>query len=164
VNPSITTVARKTGYTKAGRSAHRNTRLDTLPAVVLSAKLARLGAWNQLRRDAAERYSALLEDCHAALLPQAAPGNEHVWHLYTVRVAERDRVLAELNEAGIGAGIHYPVPIHLQGAFASMGLGVGSFAQAERSANEVLSLPLFPGITEEQQARVAEALRRALAS
>ena len=141
-----------------------NTRLDTLQAVVLAAKLGRLAGWNQLRRDAAARYEALLSGCEGVVLPQVAPGNEHVWHLYTVRVAERDRVLAAMNAAGIGAGIHYPVPIHLQGAFSSMGLGTGSFPEAERSANEVLSLPLFPGITEEQQTRVAEALRRALAS
>ena len=141
-----------------------NTRLDTLQAVVLSAKLARLAHWNELRREAADRYDALLDGCAGARLPATAPGNEHVWHLYTVRVDARDRVLRALNEAGIGAGIHYPVPIHLQGAFADMGLREGAFPQAESSANEVLSLPLFPGITEEQQTRVAEALRHALAS
>ena len=139
-----------------------NSRLDTLQAVVLQAKLARLDAWNALRREAAARYDALLGDCEAVGLPRTAAGNEHVWHLYVVRVAQRDRVLAELGEAGIGAGVHYPVPIHLQGAFASLGLGAGSFPVAERSAHEALSLPLFPGISEAQQVRVSEALRRAL--
>ena len=139
-----------------------NSRLDTIQAVVLRAKLARLEAWNTLRREAAARYDELLADCDAVQLPSTAPGNEHVWHLYVVRVSERERVLAELGEAGIGAGVHYPVPIHLQGAFASLGLGRGAFPVTERSADEGLSLPLFPGISEAQQAQVARALSGAL--
>ncbi len=139
-----------------------NSRLDTLQAVVLSAKLRRLAEWNQMRRDAAARYQALLGDLAGITLPGTLAGNEHVWHLYVVRVPERDRVLKALNDAGVGAGIHYPVPVHLQGAFAHLGHGPGDFPVAERAADEILSLPLSPGITEAQQEEVAKALRAAL--
>lgn len=140
-----------------------NSRLDTLQAVVLSAKLARLDAWNDLRRRAADRYLTLLADQPGIGLPGVLAGNVHVWHLFVVRVHERDRVLAELHAAGIGAGIHYPVPIHLQPAFADLGHGPGDFPNAEAAAAEIVSLPLFPGITEAQQDRVVDALVAAVA-
>ena len=140
-----------------------NSRLDTLQAVVLRAKLKRLAAWNEARRAAARRYDDLLAGVPGVGLPRVAPGNQHVWHLYAVRVAERDRVLAKLTAAGIGAGVHYPIPLHLQGAFASLGHRPGDFPVAERAAGETLSLPLYPHITPEQQARVAAALRDAVA-
>ncbi len=111
-----------------------NSRLDTVQAVVLSAKLKRMTEWNQMRRDAAARYDALLVDLPSVTLPVTLPGNDHVWHLYVIRVPDRDRVLAELNERGIGAGIHYPIPIHLQGAYAELGQGPGSFPVAERAS------------------------------
>ena len=95
-------------------------------------------------------------------LPATLPGNEHVWHLYVVRVPRRDEVLGALNAADVGAAVHYPVPIHLQGAFHHLGHRRGDFRAAEAAADEVLSLPLFPEITPEQQERVAAALRRAL--
>jgi dTDP-4-amino-4,6-dideoxygalactose transaminase len=139
-----------------------NSRLDTLQAVVLRAKLRRLAGWNALRRDAAARYDGLLAEADGVRLPRTAPGNEHVWHLYAVRVPRRDAVLAELNGQGIGAGVHYPVPVHLQPAFRELGYAPGDFPVAERAAGEILTLPLFPQITEEQQARVAEALVKAL--
>ena len=85
-----------------------------------------------------------------------------MWHLYVVRVPRRDEVLRRLHEAGIGAGIHYPVAVHLQPAFAGYGKGVGTAPVAERAAEEILSLPLYPGITQQQQEQVAEALRSAL--
>jgi dTDP-4-amino-4,6-dideoxygalactose transaminase len=135
-----------------------NSRLDALQAVVLRAKLARLAAWNEARRDAAVRYEALLDGIPGLRRPQTAPGNEHVWHLYVVRVPDRDRVLAGLQGRGIQAGVHYPRPLHLQGALASLGHRPGDFPVAERASAEVLSLPLFPGITPEQQERVARAL------
>jgi dTDP-4-amino-4,6-dideoxygalactose transaminase len=139
-----------------------NSRLDTLQAVVLSAKLRRLEGWNEARRAAADRYAELLADLPQVRRPSVLPGNLPVWHLYVVRVADRDRVLAELNAAGIGAGIHYPTPVHLTGAFASLGHGPGAFPVAERAAGELLSLPLFPEITESQQERVVAALREAV--
>ncbi|MBI3183465.1 MAG: DegT/DnrJ/EryC1/StrS family aminotransferase [Myxococcales bacterium] len=139
-----------------------NSRLDTLQAVVLSAKLSRLAGWNELRRGAAARYHELLSGIGGIDLPRTLPGNEHIWHLYVVRVPRRDEVLKKLQAAGIGAGIHYPVPIHLQGAFAHLGHQKGDFPCAERAAEEILSLPLFAEITPEQQERVAGELRKAV--
>ena len=139
-----------------------NSRLDTVQAVVLNAKLKRLPAWNEARRTAAARYSELLDGVDGVRVPRSADGNVDAWHLYVVRVQDRDTVLASLNEAGIGAGIHYPVPVHLTQAYASLGLGPGSFPVAEQAATEILSLPLYPHITAAQQAVVAEALQAAL--
>jgi len=139
-----------------------NSRLDTLQAVVLSAKLKRLAAWNEARGQAAARYDALLAGEEHVVLPTALPGNEHVWHLYVVRVPNRDQVLADLQSHGIGAGVHYPTPLHLHGALRDLGHQRGDFPLAERAAEEVLSLPLHPHITAEQQARVAACLREAL--
>lgn len=140
-----------------------NSRLDTLQAVVLRAKLARLQGWNVERRAAADTYDALLADLPGVRRPARLPGNEDVWHLYVVRVADRDAVLARLQAAGIGAGVHYPVPVHLQNAFRHLGAGPGSFPVAEAAAAQILSLPLFPGITLEQQERVVAELARATA-
>jgi dTDP-4-amino-4,6-dideoxygalactose transaminase len=139
-----------------------NSRLDTLQAVVLRAKLRRLDSWNAERVAAADRYAQLLAGVPGVRLPAVAPGNEHVWHLYVVRVAARDAVLADLNAAGVGAGVHYPVPVHLTGALAPLGHGTGDFPVVERAAGEILSLPLFPGITPAQQERVAEVLAGAV--
>ncbi len=139
-----------------------NSRLDSLQAVVLRAKLARLAGWNDQRRAAAARYDAMLAGATNVVLPATLPGNEHVWHLYVVRVPDRDIVLHALGTAGIGAGIHYPVPVHLQPAFASASSGPGAFPVAELAAGEILSLPLFPGITEAQQQRVVDVLVAAL--
>ncbi|MEX0797440.1 MAG: DegT/DnrJ/EryC1/StrS family aminotransferase [Acidimicrobiia bacterium] len=137
-----------------------NSRLDTIQAVVLLAKLSRLAEWNELRAKAAERYRELIDESVLSH-PGAMPGNEHVWHLYVTQVEERDRVLAGLNGKGVGAGIHYPVPIHLQGAYADLGKGAGSFPNTERLANHALSLPMYPGIGLEDQEYVAHCLREA---
>ncbi|MCT9931975.1 DegT/DnrJ/EryC1/StrS family aminotransferase [Planotetraspora sp. A-T 1434] len=144
-----------------------NSRLDTLQAVVLRAKLRRLGEWNDRRREAAARYGELLADlAGAGVTPPASPEEslrpDHVWHLYVVRVPDRDRVLAGLHELGVQAQIHYPVPVHLQPAFADLGYREGDFPVAERAAGEILSLPIFPHITPGQQEQVVEALRKAL--
>ena len=139
-----------------------NSRLDTLQAVVLAAKLRRLASWNEQRRAAACNYDVLLADVDGVVRPTTAAGNEHVWHLYVVRVRERDRVLAALHEAGIGAGVHYPVPIHLQGSFRDLKKAEGSYPHTERAAREILSLPMFAEITAEQQELVSESLRKAL--
>ena len=114
------------------------------------------------RRAAADRYHELLSGVDEVVRPQTLAGNEHVWHLYVVRVPGRDRVLKELQAAGIGAGIHYPVPIHLAPAFAGLGYTEGSFPVAERTADQLLSLPIFAEITPEQQQRVADTLKAAL--
>lgn len=141
-----------------------NSRLDTVQAVVLRAKLRRLEAWNSRRRLAAERYAELISGVPGVVLPQEMPTNRHVWHLYVVQVDERDRVLAELNAQGVGAGIHYPFPLHLTEAYSHLGLGRGAFPIAEAAAGRILSLPIYPHVTEEQQAHVCAALRTALGS
>jgi len=142
-----------------------NSRLDGLQAVVLRAKLRRLAAWNEDRRRLAERYhSALapLADAGLLRLPTTAGGNVHVWHLYVVRVRRRDAVLSVLHDAGIAAGVHYPTPVHLQGAFRYLGYGEGAFPVAEQLASEILSLPLYPGMTDDVQDRVVEVLTAAV--
>lgn len=135
-----------------------NSRLDAIQAVVLSAKLRRLDKWNEGRRAAAGRYQKLLAEIPGVTLPRTLPGNEHVWHLFVVRVADRDRVLEELRAAGVDAGIHYPLPLHLTSAYAGLGYARGTFPAAERASREILSLPLFAEITSSQQERVASAL------
>ncbi|GLZ38310.1 DegT/DnrJ/EryC1/StrS family aminotransferase [Actinokineospora sp. NBRC 105648] len=141
-----------------------NSRLDTLQAVVLSAKLRRLAGWNAARREAADRYTALLSEVDGVVTPVVAEGNVPVWHLYVVRVADRDTVLGKLHAEGIGAGIHYPTPVHLTGAFADLGLGAGAFPNAELLGREILSLPLFPEITPAQQERVVSVVADAVRS
>jgi dTDP-4-amino-4,6-dideoxygalactose transaminase len=140
-----------------------NSRLDTVQAVVLEAKLRRLAHWNERRRAAAARYAALLRDLPGVRPPEPDPANEDVWHLYVVRVPDRDRVLAALHEAGIGAGVHYPVPLHLTGAYRHLGLGRGAFPVAEAAADRILSLPMHPHLTAAQQEEVVEVLGRAVA-
>jgi dTDP-4-amino-4,6-dideoxygalactose transaminase len=141
-----------------------NSRLDTVQAVVLRAKLARLEKWNVLRREAAARYAELLGDIEGVRLPQVAEGNEDVWHLYVVRVANREQVMARLSEAGVGVGIHYPTPVHLTGAYAHLGLGRGAFPMSEAAGDQILSLPMFPHLTADQQEHVASALRAAVSA
>ncbi|TDD82363.1 DegT/DnrJ/EryC1/StrS family aminotransferase [Actinomadura rubrisoli] len=138
-----------------------NSRLDTLQAVVLRAKLRRLAGWNDRRRTAAARYRELLDGIPGVVLPQEA-GTAHVWHLYVIRVPRRDEIAGKLGELGVRTGIHYPVPVHLQPAYRHLGHGPGDFPVAESAAAEILSLPMFPQITEEQQRTVADALRKIL--
>ncbi|MFF8865144.1 DegT/DnrJ/EryC1/StrS family aminotransferase [Streptomyces sp. NPDC015139] len=144
-----------------------NSRLDGLQAVVLRAKLARLADGNAARRAAAARYDTLLADLAAAgriVLPATAAGNIHVWHLYVVQVtgADRDDVVGKLNAEGVGAGVHYPAPVHLTPAYRHLGHTRGDFPNAERAAERILSLPLYPQITADQQQRVVDALADAL--
>ncbi|MFD0688156.1 DegT/DnrJ/EryC1/StrS family aminotransferase [Actinomadura fibrosa] len=138
-----------------------NSRLDTLQAVVLRAKLRRLAGWNASRRAAAARYAELLDGVPGVVLPPPA-GEDHVWHLYVVRVPDRDEVARRLGELGVRTGVHYPVPVHLQPAFRRLGHGPGDFPVTEAAAAEILSLPMFPQITDEQQRRVADGLRKIL--
>jgi dTDP-4-amino-4,6-dideoxygalactose transaminase len=139
-----------------------NSRLDTLQAVVLLVKLRLLDSWNELRRQAAGRYNELLGGLEQVTLPSVDAGSDPVWHLYVVQVPERDRVLKSLHAAGIGAGIHYPSPIHDLPGWRHLGLGGRRYPVAERAAERILSLPLYPGITPAQQERVAQALHDAL--
>lgn len=139
-----------------------NSRLDTVQAAVLIAKLKRLDAWNEKRRHAADRYTEKLGGRADIKTPTTLSGNEHVWHLYVVEIDDRDRVLADLNSQGIGAGIHYPTPIHMHGAFAHLGYPSGAFPAAERIAQRIISLPIYPGISDAQVDEVSEALIKAL--
>jgi dTDP-4-amino-4,6-dideoxygalactose transaminase len=139
-----------------------NCRLDSLQAAVLSAKLERLQTWNEARRAAACRYDKMLEGLEQVVTPATLEGNEHVWHLYVVQVPARDQVLAALEQAGIGAGIHYPIPIHLQPAFADTSSAPGSFPVAEAAAQRIVSLPIHPHVTADQQERVVSTLAQAL--
>ena len=138
-----------------------NSRLDTLQAVVLSAKLSRLDGWNAERQAAASLYGQMLAEVEGIATPSVAPDNVHVWHLYVVRVPNRDDVLRRMAEAGVNAGIHYPIPIHLLGAFSDLDHRPGDFPVTESAATEILSLPMFPGISESQQDRVVDALIQA---
>lgn len=139
-----------------------NSRLDTIQAIVLNAKLQRLPRWNAMRREAAARYGEMLAGVHGVAVPMDRPDYEDVWHLYVVQVDKRDAVLARLNAAGVGAGIHYPTPIHMTKAFSYLGKGEGDFPVAEAAAGRILSLPMFPHICVEQQERVVAALDQAL--
>lgn len=146
-----------------------NSRLDGLQAAVLRAKLPRLPDWNRARAAAAARYDELLSGFDGVARPVTLPGNEHVWHLYVIRAEalggdprRRDEVVAKLNADGIGAGVHYPIPIHLTPAFAYLGYREGDFPNAEAAATRILSLPLHPHITADEQEQVVDALRVAL--
>lgn len=137
-------------------------RLDAVQAVALRARLRRLAHDNERRQAAAARYGELLRNFDEVDTPSVVPGNEHVWHLYVVRVPRRDRVLRGLHDAGVQAGVHYPVPLHLHRALRSLEHARGAFPVAEAAAESVLSLPFFPGITPVQQERVVDALRHVL--
>lgn len=141
-----------------------NSRLDGIQAAVLSLKLALLDTWNKERQSAAARYRELLVADDRIVLPRVVAGNDHVWHLYVVRVPNRDRVVESLNSRGIGVGVHYPVPVHLLPSFAVLGHGDGYFPVAERLSKEILSLPIYPGITDDQLSIVTETLKEAVAA
>ena len=144
-----------------------NSRLDTLQAAILAVKLRRLADWNERRHTIAGWYRAALADCAGLALPVEAPWTgRHVYHLFVVRLLERDRdaVARALTARGVQTGVHYPVPIHLQKAYAELGYAAGAFPQAEIAARSVLSLPMFPEMTPDHVACVADALRAALAA
>jgi dTDP-4-amino-4,6-dideoxygalactose transaminase len=138
-----------------------NSRLDGLQAAILEVKLRHLDAWTAQRRAAAARYGELLGGIAGLSLPAATTPSAHVWHLYVIRVAaaKRDGLKKHLESQHIQAGVHYPLPLHLQPAYAHQGHTPGAFPVAERLANEILSLPLSPEITAAQQERVAGAIR-----
>ncbi|MBC8647367.1 MAG: DegT/DnrJ/EryC1/StrS family aminotransferase [Thermoanaerobaculia bacterium] len=143
-----------------------NFRIDALQAAVLQAKLPRLAGWNERRRQVARRYDELLGEAARAdrvVLPLEAPGRRHVYHQYVVRVPDRDRVRARLSEQGIASSVFYPVPLHLQACFRDLGLTEGDFPESEKAAREVLALPVFPELRDDEVERVAAALLRAVA-
>ena len=138
-------------------------RLDTLQAAVLAAKLPHLPAWTAARRRLAARYDELLVDLSVER-PVVAAAADPVWHLYVLRYGQRDALLEHLNRAGIGAGVHYPVPLHLQPAYADLGYRTGDLPVTETVAATCLSLPIYPEMTDTQQDRVVAEIRRFFAA
>lgn len=139
-----------------------NARMDGIQAAALRVKLRHLPRWNEQRRRHAEHYRQLLSSLPGVLLPIEAPFGRHVYHLYAVRLRQRDAVLQAMTRAGITCGIHYPVPVHLQEAYRHLGLGPGSFPVSEDLSRELLSLPLYPELRLEQLEYVALTLRRTI--
>jgi dTDP-4-amino-4,6-dideoxygalactose transaminase len=138
-----------------------NGRLDAIQAGLLHVKLGHLDKWNALRRERAAEYNRLLATCQGSItLPYEPSWSRTVYHLYVIRTEDRDGMMIHLKNAGIGTGIHYPIPLHLQKAYIELGYKLGDFPICEKVATEIVSLPMFPQLTSEQQARVgAEALR-----
>ena len=134
-----------------------NGRLDSIQAGILRIKLRHLTAWNERRRECAGRYQELLGAAHEGIkLPYEPSWAKAVYHLYVVRVQNRDQLQKHLAEASIGAGLHYPVPLHLQKAYRNLGYRKGDFPVSEGAADETLSLPMYPGLTHGQQDRIAQ--------
>ena len=139
-----------------------NARMDGIQAAVLNVKLKYLADWNEARRAHAREYTRLLSPVEGVTAPCEADFARHVYHVYAIRIKQRDRLLAHLTERGIACGIHYPVPIHLQEAYRFLGLARGSFPVAEKCAEEFLSLPMFPELTSGQIAYVVDKLKLSL--
>jgi dTDP-4-amino-4,6-dideoxygalactose transaminase len=145
-----------------------NARMDGLQGAVLSVKLRYIDGWNQARRTAAKRYHALFHAAglaeagtypvHGVVLPHEVPGSRHVWHQYVIRTPRRDALRDFLAIRQIGSEIYYPVPLHMQEALKGLGYAQGSFPEAERAAREVLALPIFPELREDEQQTVVAAI------
>jgi dTDP-4-amino-4,6-dideoxygalactose transaminase len=138
-----------------------NSRLDALQAAVLRVKLNHLDKWAEGRRRNAGRYERLFADARLSeriALPKTGRGNVHVYNQYTIRAQKRDDLRAWLREKGIGSEIYYPIPLHLQSCYRELGYKKGDFPVSERASEEVLSLPIYAELTEDQQARVAGAI------
>jgi dTDP-4-amino-4,6-dideoxygalactose transaminase len=137
-----------------------NGRLDSIQAGWLTVKLRHLGTWNESRRSLAHRYHELLAEAKAAVtIPFEAPWTKGVFHLYVVRVQNREALIGYLAAAGIGAGIHYPIPLHLQKAYQHLGYKKGDFPVTERVSAEIISLPMFPQLTHHQQDEVVSKVK-----
>ena len=139
-----------------------NCRMDGFQGAVLSVKLKYIETWNEARRQHARMYTQLLSGNGNLIAPTEADYGKHVYHIYAIRVKNRDGLIAKLGEKEIGTNIHYPVPVHLQQAYSAMGLREGSFPVAERCASEFVSLPMFPELSSEQIKYVCDEVTRAL--
>jgi dTDP-4-amino-4,6-dideoxygalactose transaminase len=135
-----------------------NSRMDEIQAAVLRVKLRYLDEWNARRREHAATYARLLADTRL-VLPCVAPERSHIWYVYVIRTDDRDGVCQKLADRDIGSGIHFPIPIHLQPACRSLGYVEGDLPDTERVAGEILSIPMYPELTEAQMEYVAAALR-----
>ncbi|OKH32438.1 Cys/Met metabolism pyridoxal-phosphate-dependent enzyme [[Phormidium ambiguum] IAM M-71] len=150
-----------------------NSRLDALQAAILQVKLRQLETWNSQRAQVAARYQNLLAPLPGIVLPQSLPGGKSVWNQYTIRILasenqgnkseRRDRVRTKMQEQGITSMVYYPIPLHLQPVYQNLGYQPGSLPVAEQICHEVLSLPMFPELTQEQQEQIVYALKDALA-
>ena len=134
-----------------------NYRMDALQGAILDVKFRHLGKWTDLRRSHARRYQQLLANSGLRVATEV-PGRSHVYHIFSIFHADRDRLREELSSHGIQTGIHYPIPVHLQGAYRELGYRPGDFPVTERIARQQLSLPMFAELTDEQICRVAEAV------
>jgi dTDP-4-amino-4,6-dideoxygalactose transaminase len=137
-----------------------NFRMDGIQGAVLGVKLRHLEPWTEARRQRADVYGKFLAGTSAAV-PQVRPGSRHVFHQFAVRVPQREAVRAQLTGAGVQTGIHYPIPLHLQPAYRDLGYAEGDFPVAERVAGEILSLPIFPELTDSQVEMIAGVIRAA---
>ena len=145
-----------------------NTRMDGFQGAVLAVKLKYIGAWNEARRALAARYHALFTKAglaeagtypvHGVVLPRELPGARHVWHQYVIRAPRRDELREFLTARAIGSEIYYPLPLHQQEALKDLGYAAGDFPDAERAAREVLALPIFPELREDEQETVVNAI------
>jgi dTDP-4-amino-4,6-dideoxygalactose transaminase len=139
-----------------------NDRMDGLQGAVLSVKLKHLPTWNKTRRKNAQLYDELLSDVNCVVTPVEADAAKHIYHIYAIRVHNRDALMSALAEKDIHCGIHYPIPAHLQDAYRFLGYKEGSFPVAERYADELVSLPMFPELSQEQIEWVSEEIKNFL--
>lgn len=150
-------------YGRKDRYEHQikgyNSRLDTVQAVILAAKLEHLDEWNRMRNDHAADYKGLLKEIPGIITPEIKENRTHVFQTFAVRVSNRDKILEEMKNKGVGVLIHYPIPVHLQEAYADLGHKEGDFPVSEKVAGEVLSLPMFPHMNKEQIEYVCESLK-----
>lgn len=137
-----------------------NARLDTLQAAILRIKLRKLDAWNNLRQEAAAIYNELFKDASAVTTPYASPFAKHIYHIYAIRTKKRDELCQKLKTNGIGALIHYPIPLHLQKVYRNLGYQSGDFPVAEKIADQILSLPIYPFINRMQIKFVADSIKK----
>ncbi|HEY7531794.1 MAG TPA: DegT/DnrJ/EryC1/StrS family aminotransferase [Nitrospiraceae bacterium] len=139
-----------------------NARMDGFQGAILSVKLKHLPAWNEARRRNAKLYSGLLGGVPGVIVPSESENAKHVFHIYSIRVKNRDGLIAKLAEKDIHCGIHYPIPLHLQDAYKSLGKGKGSFPVTEKVTSEIVSLPMFPELTSDQIGRVVDEIKLSL--
>jgi dTDP-4-amino-4,6-dideoxygalactose transaminase len=141
-----------------------NSRLDALQAAILRVKLGHLGEWTRARQFHADRYRTLFAQfglTHVIVLPADAPsGCQHVYNQFSIRCEDRDRLREHLRTRGIPTEVYYPIPLHLQPAFSYLGYESGQFPHSEKASREVLALPIFPELTEEQQLSVVQAIAK----
>ena len=133
--------------------------MDGIQAAILRIKLRHLDRANQLRREHARQYDQLLDGIDDVITPREATERKHIYHIYPIRVPERDELIRSLPDRGIESGIHYPIPVHLQEAYSSLGYAKGSFPVSERTCSELVSLPMFPELTSRQVGLVAAAVK-----